>query len=291
MSISLEQKLMNLIDKYGRNLQSSDVQIFLDNEDFDINKEVSSYPDKVRTSIITQAIKRCDYDVIELLVQHTPGLVNFDNRETYGPTYSAVMRGDKDIVDLLMKSGANFNLKSIGGSPIELAAYWGYIDVVKTILGNCGDTERAIINCQEALATSIDRDHYAVAKLLLKSGKVDVNYEVGGYSALEKVFYSCDSLSIESSAIYIKLLIDHDADIHRVSTSRDSAMNSVLELILNAEEPKYSGLIEPLLKGYLDDVEIRFQDKFNNETRINANKVSNIKKKMAKRTKIGGLKI
>ncbi len=289
MSDSIEKKLLDLIKYEGLNLKVEDIKPLLEADGFNINQALlnGAAPPKF---IISQAIKDSSYDIIELLMQYKPDLDHSKNDQSFNPIHMAIMEGRADVVKLLVEAGANLNLEYINYYPIEMAVVWDEIEIVEILLEHYGDCEFSKSRCQEALIYAIARDRYEIAEMLLESGRVDGDYLLDNISALETVFHYCDDMGIEKCAKFTQLLVDHGADIHKIDTTPSLKGKTILELVLDSDKEKYDALIMPMLSGYLNDHKDILQKQFNKETAINAAQVSVIKRKMAKKPKIGGLK-
>lgn len=100
-------------------------------EDGDVNEENES-----GESVLVQAIrKKCDEEIIDLLLEHGADLNDFDN-EGVSIFDFAVMYNNIKIVDMLLKNGfdVNHTRRKSGFTPLMGAVCYGRAEMVRKIL-------------------------------------------------------------------------------------------------------------------------------------------------------------
>lgn len=86
------------------------------------------------TTPLLLAVFKCNKDIVELLLKHGAD-VNIVNKNSRSPLYIACMTGNKDIVELLLKLGADVNKADCGGgTPLYVATCKGHTDCVRIML-------------------------------------------------------------------------------------------------------------------------------------------------------------
>jgi tetratricopeptide (TPR) repeat protein len=85
--------------------------------------------------------------------------------------FTAVVNGNVEVVELLLKAGADIEAKDdFGLTPISLAAWRGHTEVVKLLLKARADIEVKDDFGLTPISLAASRGHVEVAKLLLKAG-------------------------------------------------------------------------------------------------------------------------
>jgi ankyrin repeat protein len=85
------------------------------------------------------------------------------------PLLDAVMKGNLKQVKNLVEKGANINAGNYTFTPLERAANDGNLEIVEYLLS------KNAMDPQRAFARALEKKHIDVIKLLIKSGKVDIN--------------------------------------------------------------------------------------------------------------------
>jgi len=120
---------------------------------------------------------------------------------------AATAHGHQDIVQLLIKRGADVNLKGGRlGSALVCAAAYGHIGIVKILLKKRADVDLHVEPWGSALRCAASHERLKIMKLLLKNN-ADVNLPVGdnGNILFEAV--------AENRVEVARLLFSHRADI------------------------------------------------------------------------------
>jgi len=85
------------------------------------------------------------------------------------PLLDAVMKGNLKQVKNLVEKGADINAGNYTFTPLERAANDGNLEIVEYLLS------KNAMDPQKAFARALEKKHINVIKLLIKSGRVDIN--------------------------------------------------------------------------------------------------------------------
>src|SRR5699024_4947701 len=88
------------------------------------------------------------------------------------PIHTAASNGDKNMVEDLLKNGANINTyDSLGHrTPLHFASEGGYLNIVNILLKNGSNIETTDINGQTPLHYAVHNNHKEIGKALLEKG-------------------------------------------------------------------------------------------------------------------------
>jgi ankyrin repeat protein len=124
------------------------------------------------TPLSTAIVGKDDKEIIELLLNARAN-VNTQHKYNETPLYSAVQKGNKDIVELLLNAGAKASINHAtvdGKTPLSLAAEEGNKDIVKLLL-----QAGANVNTQDGadrtpLYWAVLQENKAIEELLREHG-------------------------------------------------------------------------------------------------------------------------
>ena len=113
--------------------------------------------------------------------------INKKNERDYNRTallYASIY-GYKNIVEILLKNGADINIQDVNGwTALIFASNHGHKDIVEILLKNGADVNKKIFNGETALMSASNKGYKEIVELLLKHG-ADINItNKFGYTAL-----------------------------------------------------------------------------------------------------------
>jgi ankyrin repeat protein len=162
--------------------------IYARKKGYQLNMQTSENLYKSSIRILTNILTRA-----ALLPAEEKSLVLDKFLEFYGetPLHTAVNSGSLEIVNLLLKAGANVNVGYVPASlaesnqtPLYRAAVRGDMDMVELLLSKGADTDAVDSNGQTPIYGALDNNRALVVKRLLEAG-ADVNtHDNMGYTPL-----------------------------------------------------------------------------------------------------------
>ena len=146
-------------------------------------------------------------------VRNTEAIKSLYNEEGFTPLHYAADVGNSDVIELLLKHGANINVTSkCGKRALDVAVDRGNTKIIRLLLENGAESDFADnVGCTH-LHFAVKHGYIEVIKFLLDNGtKIDVTDGEGStplhYAAYERVNRM------------IKFLIEHGADINVTNKS------------------------------------------------------------------------
>jgi ankyrin repeat protein len=157
---------------------------------------------------LVDLVKQRNHDAaIELIDHHA----NVNTPASDGTTalHWAVHNGDVDLVDRLLRAGADAKAKNqFGATPMSEAAFLGKVAVIEKLLKSGADPDSPSADGQTALMLIARTENVAAAKLLLEHGAhVDAKENQKEQTALMWA-------SAESQPAMVRELIAHGADVN-----------------------------------------------------------------------------
>jgi len=151
---------MTAIQYWARHKNKDFIELLINNR-ADVN-----VPNDSGKSALIEASYSNNIDVINLLLQNGADVNAPNNNDT--PLYIIIHRNNLDLVKLFVDKGANINLK-YGRLPLITASDYGYFDIVEHLLKKGADPN---INRFERTALEIAsrNNHTEVVELLKKYG-------------------------------------------------------------------------------------------------------------------------
>lgn len=166
---------INQLNKYGLTplmlavaTKQKDIVKFLIEKEADLNIQQKETDDTALTSAVTRG-----YTEIAKLLINAPK-IDLNKKAVYGET--ALMRaahyGHKDIVELLIKKGADLKIKdSTGRTAFIMAAVGGHENIVKLFIQK---GEEVKVNQEKLIAMAVAMGHVDMVKFLINEG-ADLN--------------------------------------------------------------------------------------------------------------------
>jgi len=167
------------------------------------------------------------------------------------PLHTSAAYGQVGIVKLLLKKGADVNIRNDGGeTPLHYATGCGQVEVMKVLLENGAKVSEKGTACGTPLQWAAENGRIREAKLLLDSG-ADIDQKgANGYTALSTAV-AAEPKQIEM----VKFLLSNGADVNSLDVYHNTPLNIVYKhndaeigrLLLQhgADTGKYEGKIIP----------------------------------------------
>ena len=214
-------KNMKLLLKNGAKINSLDVsgntaliwairrnynQMYLSQKDLQsVQKRSTKRKINFLTKIISSGKKGKIIDIVELLIKKGAN-VNHKNILGQNPLFFAVEENDIDTVKLLLKSNANCNITDNNGvTPLCIASQKGFCDIAKLLINNGASLNHVDSSQNTPLLYAVSKENHEMIKLLIKKG-ADVN--------LKTTLTPLMKASIKGDEISIKILLENNADIN-----------------------------------------------------------------------------
>ena len=124
-------------------------------------------------------------DISKYLIQELPlNIIDHSTDLQFTPLHYAVMKGENDIVEYLIKKGAKLNecTKKEGLTPYHLAAENGNYNCLKLLLSKNNNLEEALSSDKKNALYSAVSNSLLCTKLLLNKSKYQDNFDTFNYS-------------------------------------------------------------------------------------------------------------
>ena len=169
---------------------------------------------KQKDTTLIQTVSRGNVACVNHLIQAGVDVNKTDKLKLVSPLSMAAKAGNKELVDLLIKSGAHVNWANCHGwTPLQRAAEKGHDKCVELLLKAGANVNAFTVYGDMALIISAEQGFTACVDLLLEAG-ADVNSShSGGRLALSGATYSGNERIVKS-------IIDAGADVNLVANKR-----------------------------------------------------------------------
>jgi len=145
------------------------------------------------------------------------------------PLFKASEKGHLTIVKLLLKNGANLNVKDKdGATPLHVASYYGNQEVVKLLLVNGTNVNSQDVDGVTPLYNASKRGYLEIVKLLLDA-RANVNMQT--YDLRETALHIItekDNMETDNYLEIAKLLIKFGADINATDKFGDTPLHNAI---------------------------------------------------------------
>ena len=139
-------------------------------------------------------------------------LQNLTEEEKYDKLYELIKIGAADVVDYLIKSGLDVNIKYgfNGKTPLLQSAIHGQYNVAKTLIDNGADVNKVDDDGESPLMFAVIVESIPIINLLIKSGANINHQDKNGLTALHKAVLTDNTdvvnflLGQKKSRAYIK---------------------------------------------------------------------------------------
>ncbi len=158
------------------------------------------------------AAEKGDLDMVKKMIAMDPQMVNEMNDVGRTPLHLAVLNGHKEVVAVLLESGADVNLKSKKNkrSPLHYAVWKGHAGIAGLLIKKGADVEAEEIDGETPLCYVPVSGSLETMKLLLENKANPKKISNIGSSPLT---YSIERGSIEM----VKLLVERGADVKQAT--------------------------------------------------------------------------
>ncbi len=283
MSENYEQELFELIYIDDAELTKEDIAEYLNKEGFDINKKIFRESDKPWQDdpkyLICEAVTNCRFEVVEALVENGAKLDIFEEKIDFNPINIAARENKIEIVKLFIDNKADLLIKDYHGDAALRSAVKNInYEMVELILENIGDSKEAELEKSYALFFAVRSNNYEIAKLLLENN-ADPNMRIG---ILKITALNLASSKTDISGLnipLINLLLDYGAEF-RVENYQDEDYDDAKQFVLGMISDRKA-----------EEESQERQKIINKEISVNSAQISAIKRVVAKKPKIRGLKI
>ncbi len=274
-----EEELFNLIHNDEFKLTKEDISEYLDRKDINISRGIFRLGADLENSdpdyIICEAAMNCSYEIVEALVIKGAKLDIFEDEESFNPIIWAAIFERTDVIQLFIDNGADLLIKDYHGrTALVNAVLNDHVSSTKLILENYDDSGEADLDKSYALFVAVKNSNDGVransceiAKLLLDNG-TNPNIKHGDDEITPLHLAATKPLDKDVNMEMVNLLIDYKAEIR---ANKDS----------NIEYKSSEKIVSDILLQRVIEQEIK----------ENSAQVTAIKKAMAGKPKIEGLKI
>ncbi|XP_057809485.1 uncharacterized protein LOC131023870 isoform X2 [Salvia miltiorrhiza] len=145
--------------------------------------------------------------------------VQMSSDKGFTALHYAVQKGNLELMELLLKSGADIDAESVDGTPLQYAASCGSVEAVKFLLKNNAEPDAITSFFGSPLISAIKSRSFECMELLLK-GKADPNQYLYGLNTLSHA-------AKEGDTRYLNRLIEAGADPSLVNSSNHCFLQPV----------------------------------------------------------------
>lgn len=177
-------------------------------------------PSKESVELIT-AIGKGDLEKVKELVEKDPTLVNSQGNLKVLPLNEAISKSKADIIDYLLKKGADVNLEGLGGTALHVAVNSDSAKIIPELMRKGADL-KATDNNRETPLHKV-KENVKIAKYLLKKGaEIDAKGKQGYTPLMRQMYWSGRTEMIE-------VLLGHGADINTENNDGETLVHQALK--------------------------------------------------------------
>ena len=124
--------------------------------------------DAAGSTLLIHAVRENYPKVVSVILRYKPKL-NLRNKNGDSALKLAAFAGNEEIVDVLLKAGANVNPKADSYKPLHYAAFQGHPGVLNQLLSAGADVNAVTKNKSDALMLAARNGHIEIVKRLLQT--------------------------------------------------------------------------------------------------------------------------
>jgi len=199
---------------------------------------------------LVEAAKKADQQAVRTLLKNQPSDVNTPSADGTTALHWAVNRGDLDMVDILLASGANIKAANrYGVQPLSLAAESGNAAVIDRLLKAGADPNTSMPGGETVLMTAARTGNVDAIKLLLvRHADVNARDERSGQTALMWA-------AARGNTDAIRILVEFGGDI-RARTDLASSKTGLQEvrdtLIMSPAPTSFTAFLFAVRAGHIE---------------------------------------
>lgn len=129
-------------------------------------------------------------DEVKAIMKQNPDAINSVNEEGYSPLILACYRGNIDVAKFLIKEVNDINGNSSMGTPLMAAVVKGNKQIVQVLLENKADPNLTDANGTTALMYAVQFNNSAIVKVLIDFKADKSKIDVKGKTAFEYAAFS-----------------------------------------------------------------------------------------------------
>ncbi|XP_042040210.1 putative ankyrin repeat protein RF_0381 isoform X2 [Salvia splendens] len=148
------------------------------------------------TTPVAEAVKGEHVKLVEFLIKHG-AVIGVADVEGLTPLHLAVLKGNRELIELLLVKRAHIEAESLDGTPLQVAVSRGNAEAVKCLLSHGANPNRfyEVVDCP--LVCAVKSRSFECMNLLLEA-KADPNLYLGGLSPLGCAAKESDTKFLES---------------------------------------------------------------------------------------------
>jgi ankyrin repeat protein len=126
-------------------------------------------------TLLSILLKNNELERVKKLLDKNPGLevLELQNKQGYSPLHMAVIKGNADVVNILLKYKVNVNAQSNSKekkTSLELAVELDYTDIAEMLLNDPNIIIKDNIQATNALVTAIELGNFKIKNILIEKG-------------------------------------------------------------------------------------------------------------------------
>ncbi|XP_042020524.1 ankyrin-2-like isoform X2 [Salvia splendens] len=169
-------------------------------EDVKVHIDASTYK---RDTPLAEAVKGGHINIVKFIINHR-GVIGFANFMGFTPLHYAVLKDNRELVELLLVEGAFPDPDSVDGTPLQIAVSLGNAEAVKSLLSHGANLAFYCAVSDTPLVCAVKSRSFECLNVLLEAG-ANPNLYYTGLSPLS-------SAAKEGDTKFLKRLLEAKAD-------------------------------------------------------------------------------